>query len=198
MLAVSIIACAGPVATDEPSPSASEDEPLTTEAPVADPVLAEFRARPSILGEIDMRNGCPVSMPQRVNGATFSALGSEPFSAGGLNARMDWDDAIEIDGDRYLEVSWLSEPHYSRQVLVRGIDLETGAPVEFRSSDGAVTEELYLMTATSTEVESIGPGFRTWAASVSVPEPGCYAIQVEARDHIGAYTIVFEVTQPEL
>ena len=112
----------------------------------------------------------------------------------GLNARVDWDDSIEIEGARYLEVNWLSPPHYIRQALVRGINLESGEPIEFRSTDGAATWELYLTTATSTEVESIGPGFRTWSAHIGVPQPGCYALQVEARNHIGGYTIVFEVS----
>lgn len=162
----------------------------------ADPVLTELRARPSILGEIDVGNGCPVSVPQRVMGTTFSALGSEPLYAGGLNAKMERSDTIEVHSDRYVAVDWLSEPTNRHSLLVKGINLESGAPIEFRSPEGELSDELYLSTATSTEAGSVGPDFRTWPTRVSVPMPACYAMQVEGIGHFGGYAIVFEVNGP--
>lgn len=126
-------------------------------------------------------------------GTSLFALGTEPLFAPGLSGMSEWDQAVEIDGDRYVEVNWLSLPTYLLPLLVRGVNLETNAPVEFRSPEGVVSEELYLTTSTSTEAESVGPGYRTWPSLLAVPEPGCYGLQIEGIGHFGGYTIVIDL-----
>ena len=202
-VAVSTAGCAAavsptrsPVATTRDSPAWSSDPAISS--PVAsraaeDPLLAELRDRPPILPKVGVMDGCPVSSPQRINGTAVSALGSEPLYAGGLSHTSNWNEATTIDGARYIEVTWLSEPHYLRSLLVEGANLTTGAPIEFRTPDGVLDEELYLTTATSSE-GTPGPGFREWVVQIQIPERGCYGMQVEAGGHIGGYIIVFEVT----
>src|SRR5688500_17690540 len=106
-----------PVAITQDRPAWSSDRAITS--PVAstaaeDPFLAELRDRPPILPAVDEMDACPVSSPQRINGTSVSALGSEPLYAGGLTRTSNWNEAATIDGARYLEVNWLSEPHYIR------------------------------------------------------------------------------------
>ena len=126
-------------------------------------------------------------------GTALSALGSEPLYALGLDAVTEWDQAREVEGERYLEVTWVSEPTNTHPLLVRGVELETREPVRFHLPNGGETEELYLTTGTSVESESVGPGYRSWPVLIGAPEPGCYGLQVEAIGHIGAYAIVFEL-----
>ncbi len=184
-----------PVATNLDSPGSSSDPAITPVAPTAaeDALLAELRDRPPILPKLGPMDACPLSSPQRINGTAVSALGGEPLYAGGLGRTSNWNEVTTIDGARYLEVNWLSEPHYNRPLLVEGDNLITGAPIEFRTPDGLLDDELYLTTATSSD-GTLGPGFREWAVLIQIPERGCYGMQVEAGGHIGGYTIVFEVT----
>lgn len=104
---------------------------------------------------------------------------TRPLFAAGLESDSQWNDAVEIDGDRYLEVNWLRVPTHRLPILVRGANLDSGASVEFRSADGVVTEEQYLTTGSSTEAESIGGDYRAWRSLISIPAPGCYGLQVE-------------------
>ena len=178
-----------------PPPSApSDSQPASSTMPsVDDPTRALLRARPSVLDGIDVASGCPVSQPKHVMGTVLSALGSEPLYAVGLGAVSEWEQAREIDGERYLEVTWVSEPTNSSPLLVWGVELETREPVRFRLPNGDESDELYLTTETSVESESIGPGYRSWPILIGAPEPGCYGLQVEAIGHIGGYAIVFEL-----
>lgn len=195
LVGLSTAGCADDDVTIPPTPRdnvASASSHAASSIP-ADPILAELQARPSILDAIEITDGCPVSRPEPVTGAGFQALGSEPLFAPGLSPAGEWDGAVDIDGIRYLEVNWLSPPSHRSPLLVRGSNLETGTRIEFRSPDRLVTEDLYLTTSTSTEAESLGPGYRTWRSFVSVPEPGCYGLQVEGIGHFGGYAIVIEV-----
>ncbi len=183
-----------PVATNLDSPASSSDPAITIPTTAAeDPLLAELRDRPPILPKVGPMDECPLSSPQRINGTAVSALGGEPLYAGGLSQTSNWNDATTLDGARYLEVNWLSEPHYIRPLLVEGANLVTGAPIEFRTPNGRLDDELYLTSATSSD-GTLGPGFREWAVHIQIPERGCYGMQVEAGGHIAGYIIVFEVT----
>src|SRR5688572_27724905 len=141
--ALTTAACASdvPLSGDSlPSLSPAPTTAIPGSTAVDDPVLADLRDRPPILPEVDVMDGCPVSSPQRINGAPLSALGSEPLFAGGLSHTTNWNETISIDGGRYLEVNWLSEPAYTRSLLVQGANLASSAPIEFRTPDGVMDE----------------------------------------------------------
>jgi hypothetical protein len=176
-------AASGPTATGIGSPSAAADDPLR----------AELRARPSLLARIDVSRGCPLTRSQPVQGTTISALGSEPLFAGGLKPTTLWADATPAGAARAVEVQWISQPDYQDPLLVRGADLASGDPLEFRPFGTELADELWLTSGTSSEPEDIGPGFRMWTADLIIPRRGCYAVQVEGFGHFGGYTIVFEV-----
>jgi hypothetical protein len=146
-----------------------------------------------MLASIDVSSGCPLTRSQPVQGTTISALGSEPLFAGGLKSTTLWEDATPAAVARAVEVQWISEPDYQDPLLVRGADLDSGDPLEFRPDGAELVDELWLTSGTSTEPEDIGPGFRKWTAELIIPRRGCYAVQVEGFGHFGGYTIVFEV-----
>lgn len=194
----------GPTATssDWPAGSQRSGSPFVSPTPTLvgspsaaaeDPLRTELRARPSLLAGLDVSSGCPVARSQRVQGTTFSALGSEPLFAGGLKPTTLWEDATPAGAGRAVEVQWISQPDYQDPLLVLGADLDSGAPLNFRPFRAELADELWLTSRTSTELDDIGPGFRMWSADLIIPGRGCYAVQVEAFGHFGGYAIVFEV-----
>ncbi len=176
-------AVSGPTPPSVGSPSPAAD----------DSFRAELRARPSLLASIDVSSGCPVTRSQTVQGTTVSALGSEPLFASGLKPTTLWEDATGAGGARAVEIQWVSQPDYQDPLLVRGVNLDSGDPLEFRPFGAESADELWLTSGTSTEPEDIGPGFRMWTAELIIPRRGCYALQVEGFGHFGGYTIVFEL-----
>lgn len=156
--------------------------------------MVELRARPSLLDDIATDRGCPVSAPQRVQGTDLQALGGEPLYATGVNAVTQWDALVERGDGRYLEVTWLRLPLERLPVLIRGAKVNDSAPLDFVSTDGESSQELYLSTETSSEAETVGPDYRMWTSFVRVPGPGCYGFQVEGIGHFGGYTIILEVS----
>lgn len=176
-----------------PSTSVSQAAPSPSATEPDDPALTELRARPSLLVDVDTERGCPVSEPQRIVGTALAGLGAEPLYLTGLNATVTLRDTAQGDGDRYLEARWLRLPSQTQPLLVRGAELDTDSPVDFRLPDASVVNELYLTTGTSEAAEAVGPDYRSWATLVGVPVPGCYGLQVEGIGHFGGYVIVFEV-----
>lgn len=174
-------------------PAASEVHSPSPAGSLDDPVLAELRARPSLLGEIVTDQSCPVSLPLRVQGTALRALGAEPLYATGIDPVTDWDAMAERGESRRLEVTWLRLPVQRLPVLIRGVNLDDETSLDFQLTGSESSKELYLTTETSTEAETIGPDYRMWTTLMEIAEPGCYGRQVEGIGHFGGYTIVIEI-----
>ena len=143
-LALCCAACAGPDPSSSLLPSPRPTDPAS--ASTDDPVLAELRARPLALAEIDVTHGCPVTQPQPVQGSTLSALGSEPLFAGGLGPStigMKHSASMAIHTSRFIgSANRTIRARFSSEAPSFG----RGVPVAFRSADGLPAAELWLTT----------------------------------------------------
>lgn len=82
---------------------------------------------------------------------------------------------------RWNKVRWIVEPRYRGPVLVRGARID--GPGDVRFHEPALTE-LRIPS-------DLSEGWRDHPGALSVPGPGCYAMQVDVLDR--SYALVFEV-----
>ncbi len=145
-------------------------------------------ARPLNLPRLAADRTCPRSIGHQVSAAFGAAAGDGPIYPVGLGADGILNTVLR-DGLYQQKVLWLGAPSYQGPVLIRGSRLDGAGTVQFALGDVGLVPELKLMEPTASS--SDGPaGWREWPSSTAVPNPGCYAYQVDGTNF--TTVIVFE------
>jgi hypothetical protein len=93
------------------------------------------------------------------------------------------------NGARRAKTPWVSVPSYSGPILIRGRALDaSGRKLRFRASGSEPTDSLHLEAP---QAPSAGL-WSMWPASMWVPGPGCYGIQIDTLT--GTDIAVFRAT----
>ncbi len=93
------------------------------------------------------------------------------------------------DGLFLQKVLWVSAPAYQGPVLIRGARLDGSGVVQFATGGSAPTSEFKLLEPGASSPGE-GAGWREWPSYTEVPQPGCYAYQVDGTSF--SAVIVFE------
>lgn len=115
------------------------------------------------------------------------AFGDGPVYPVGLTDGVLSTDAL--DGMYRQKVLWVSAASYQGPVLIRGTRLGGPGVVQFSHGDSVPTTEFRVLEpgAASPDEEA---GWREWPSYTTVPQPGCYAYQVDGTTF--STVIVFE------
>jgi hypothetical protein len=179
-----------------PAPRAvhsTESPRLAGPARGAEEWLRDPRARPLLWDSVDADDPCPVSEPREIPGVGTVGLGNEPLYALEFPPTLDLSEARRTLAGWRVRATWLTQPDYRGQLLVRGVDLISRQPVSFERAGTGTTGELYLSTHEA-EAEVGSSGVHRWTSELELPGAGCYGLQVEGTGHFGGYLIVFEAT----
>jgi hypothetical protein len=124
-----------------------------------------------------------------VSAAFGLALGDGPVYPVGLDANGVLS-TVTRDGVYLQKVLWVSAPSYQGPVLIRGSRLDGPGNVQFATGSAAPTNEFRLLEPGASSPGE-GAGWREWPSYTEVPQPGCYAYQVDGIDF--SSVVVFAV-----
>jgi hypothetical protein len=209
VLAVALVAACAPAGPPSPAAGTSAPADLTglmgtssartgarsaspLPSPTSSPGVADWTAlaRPLHVPALASGASCPRSPGRKVSPAFGLALGDGPVYAAGLGG----DGVLQVvpqDGAWLQKVLWLSAASYQGPVLVRGRALDGSGTVELALGDAPRADQLRLPGAGSGAASGDQPpGWRDWPSYTQVPNPGCYAYQVDGADF--SEVIVFE------
>lgn len=187
-------------------------------AAAQDAALSDYMKRPLTLPQLEPGAACPVSVG--ANDVVSSAHGYI-FGAGGFFfgtgpvyialAWKPWDrpegyfdlDRVHTVPEGYrLKTPWIMHPAYDGNVLVRGARIGTDTNREILFNGGPSFEPtLILRSAERAKSNSyledgkIDVVWGWWPTNMILPEPGCYAIQIDTKTN--SDIVVFEATPPE-
>jgi hypothetical protein len=131
---------------------------------------------------------CPRSIGHVVSKSYGAGLGDGPVYPVGVF--VDGVLLVVAEAGVYrAKVLWVSAASYAGPVLIRGARLDGPGPVQFSAGNTQPVEQLRLLQpgAFSPDEE---PGWREWPSYTVVPQPGCYAYQVDGTSFTNV--IVFE------
>jgi hypothetical protein len=151
-----------PAAPSVLRPSASTDE-------------WEALLHPLLLARLPAGGSCPVTSAASVAPGIVDAQGDGPIYAAD-RGHLDLSDAVrKSDGLYWIKVAWLSTAEYDGPVLIRGQRVDADGVMKF-SPGGA---ELRLSRAGDMTWDGKPVGWRAWPSQVLLPDPGCYAWQID-------------------
>ena len=193
LISVFVAAVVGCASTVTPKPTAdqlSSPSPTTTATPrgsssaAVDWTSLATAMRMPTIGTAT----CPRSIGHVVSKAYGIGLGDGPVYPVGVFT--DGVLLVVAEGGTYrAKVLWVSDASYAGPVLIRGARLDGPGPVQLSAGNIQQVEQLRLLQpgAFSPDEE---PGWREWPSYTVVPQPGCYAYQVDGTSFTNV--IVFE------
>ena len=183
-----------------------------------DPSVSDYMERPLKLPQIAPGTACPVSVGANdvvssAHGYIFGA-GGFFFGTGPVYIALTWKPLDRPEGyfdlervptvpEGYrLKTPWIMHPVYDGKALVRGARIGTAAIREILFNRGPHFQPtLILRSADRAKSNSfledgkIDVVWGWWPTSMILPEPGCYAIQIDTETN--SDIVVFEATPPE-
>lgn len=141
-----------------------------------------LRQRPLRLPELQADDDCPRS-PWAFGiaigeGPVYVTIG--PDSVINLGGPMA---AEQEDGTSRWSASWFVGPRYSGPLLIRGRQIDGSGTLRLAGDESSeARDELLLPPALAGEATTDAAGWTTWPVAVTVPGPGCYAIQIDGAD----------------
>ena len=183
-----------------------------------DPPLSDYMDRPLKLPQIAPGTACPVSvgannLVSSAHGYIFGA-GGFFFGTGPVYVALAWKPRDRPEGyfdlDRVptvpegyrLKTPWIMHPAYDGEALVRGARIATAAIREILfNGEPHFQPTLILRSADRPKTNSyledgkIDAVWGWWPTNLVLPEPGCYAIQIDTESN--SDIVVFEARPPE-
>jgi len=183
-----------------------------------DPSLQDYTKRPLTLPQLEPGASCPVTVGANdvvssAHGYIFGA-GGYFFGTGPVYIALAWKPRDRPEGffdlDRVptapegyrLKTPWIMHPAYDGEALVRGSQIGKKKPREILFNGGPSFEPtLILRSADRSKSNSyledgkIDVVWGWWPTSMVLPEPGCYAIQIDTKTN--SDIVVFEATSSE-
>ena len=166
----------GPLPTISPSGSPQSVGP-TDPRPSASTDDWEALRRPLTLDRLAPGTACPVSPATSISSTITDVQGDGPVYAadgGGIELR---EAARNRNGLYDIRILWVSTADYAGPVLVRGQRVDADGAMTFLSS-GA---ELRLPRESDIGWAGKPIGWRGWPSRVLLPDPGCYAWQIDGE-----------------
>lgn len=169
--------------SSQPSaPAPTENEPGVVSV---EPTLAELRKRPLVEDRLEAGEPCPIAEVQDLSPALARALGGGPVYPLGFGE----DGTVELEsrqgGDAAegkwagAETRWVSDPAYDGPLVIRGRQLNGPNRVRFDHGKRELLKRLEFRPGSAdTRVD----GWRAFSTRTRVPEPGCYAFQIDGSD----------------
>jgi len=143
-------------------------------------LIAALRQRSLVLPDVQSGE-CP-----RAPWAFGLAVGTGPaYLAIGPDAVVNLGGPLAVpqdDGSYRFETRWLVHPDYAGPLLIRARHLNGSGPVLLAGRGMSPAEELILGIGTGEASNQDGLQWRSWPATITVPGPGCYALQVDGVD----------------
>ena len=175
-----------------------------------------YSDRPLQLPELEVNDGCPVSAGatnvvssehQYIFGAGGYFFGTGPVylalswkPSDRADAYFDLDPRTFTPAGYRLKTPWIMHPDHAGAALVRGarIDADTKSEVRFAEStqsQGITSNMLLRSDVTGTLVSesqksAVDSVWGFWPSHVILPEPGCYAVQIDTKEK--SDIVVFE------
>lgn len=175
-----IVAC-NPT-TPVPSKTVSDNTPSAT-PPTTIPTAITPTMTPTPPPLASLPRNCPAqAMPQRKFSALGPVVGQAPIWAAGFDVPLA---AIPVPTsyDTYTQYGWVWKlvwevgPHFSQNVTLHGMNLQTGTPLHFQF-DGPVTTSPVLNPQQPDHPGSaISSAYEEWGSYIYILVAGCYSLE---------------------